>query len=52
MKFPTKYRTIPFYKHDNPRYILDLILSSITVSLKTLVIVESLPDFLVNDGDV
>ena len=30
-------------EHDNPRYILDLILSSITVSLKTLDIVDSLP---------
>ena len=30
-------------EHDNPRYILDLILSSITVSLKTLEIVENLP---------
>ena len=30
-------------EHDNPRYILDLILSSITVSLKTLDIVENLP---------
>ena len=31
-------------EHDNPRYILDLILSSITVSLKTLDIIESLPE--------
>ncbi|MBR0262038.1 MAG: hypothetical protein IJQ85_09640, partial [Selenomonadaceae bacterium] len=31
-------------EHDNPRYILDLILSSITVSLKTLEIVDNLPD--------
>lgn len=31
-------------EHDNPRYILDLILSSITVSLKTLDIVENLPE--------
>jgi len=31
-------------EHDNPRYILDLILSCITVSLKTLDIVENLPD--------
>ena len=30
-------------EHDNPRYILDLILSSITVSLRTLDIVENLP---------
>ena len=30
-------------EHDNPRYILDLILSLITVSLKTLDIVDSLP---------
>ena len=30
-------------EHDNPRYILDLILSSITVSLKTLDIVDNLP---------
>ncbi len=30
--------------HGNPRYILDLILSVITVSLKTLEIVESLPE--------
>lgn len=30
-------------EHDNPRYILDLILSAITVSLKTLDIVDSLP---------
>ena len=31
-------------EHGNPRYILDLILSSITVSLKTLEIVENLPE--------
>ena len=31
-------------EHGNPRYILDLILSSITVSLKTLDIVENLPE--------
>ena len=30
-------------EHNNPRYILDLILSCITVSLKTLDIVENLP---------
>jgi len=30
-------------EHDNPRYILDLILSCITVSLKTLDIVENFP---------
>ena len=30
-------------EHDNPRYILDLILSCITVSLKTLDIVDALP---------
>ena len=30
-------------EHDNPRYILDLILSCITVSLRTLDIVDSLP---------
>ena len=30
-------------EHNQPRYILDLILSSITVSLKTLDIVENLP---------
>ena len=30
-------------EHDNPRYILDLILSCITVSLKTLDIVKNLP---------
>ena len=30
-------------EHNNPRYILDLILSCITVSLKTLEIVENLP---------
>lgn len=30
-------------EHDNPRYILDLILSSLTVSLKTLDIVDGLP---------
>ena len=30
-------------EHDNPRYILDLILSCITVSLKTLDIVDGLP---------
>ncbi len=30
-------------EHDNPRYIFDLILSCITVSLKTLDIVENLP---------
>ena len=31
-------------EHDNPRYILDLILSCITVSIKTQEIVDSLPD--------
>ncbi|MBR1645699.1 MAG: DEAD/DEAH box helicase [Selenomonadaceae bacterium] len=31
-------------EHDNPRYILDLILSCITVSLKTLDIVDNLPE--------
>ena len=31
-------------EHGNPRYILDLILSCITVSLKTLDIVENLPE--------
>ena len=31
-------------EHGNPRYILDLILSCITVSLKTLDIVDNLPD--------
>ena len=31
-------------EHDKPRYILDLILSCITVSLKTLDIVENLPE--------
>lgn len=31
-------------EHNSPRYILDLVLSSITVSLKTLDIVESLPE--------
>ena len=31
-------------EHGNPRYILDLILSAITVSLKTLDIVEKLPE--------
>ena len=30
-------------EHNNPRYILDLILSCITVSMKTLDIVENLP---------
>ena len=30
-------------EHDHPRYILNLILSSITVSLKTLEIVDNLP---------
>ena len=30
-------------EHKQPRYILDLILSCITVSLKTLEIVENLP---------
>ena len=30
-------------EHENPRYILDLLMSSITVSLKTLDIVENLP---------
>ena len=30
-------------EHDNPRYILDLILSCITVSLRTLEIVDNLP---------
>ena len=32
-------------EHDNPRYILDLLLSVITVSMKTMEIVESLPRF-------
>ena len=31
-------------EHDNPRYIFDLILSCITVSLKILDIVENLPN--------
>ena len=31
-------------EHGNPRYILDLIMSVITVSLKTLDIVEALPE--------
>lgn len=31
-------------EHGNPRYILDLILSAITVSLKTLDIVDNLPE--------
>ena len=31
-------------EHDKPRYILDLILSCLTVSLKTLDIVENLPE--------
>ncbi|MBR3745880.1 MAG: hypothetical protein IKN27_02860 [Selenomonadaceae bacterium] len=31
-------------EHGNPRYILDLILSCITVSLKTLDIVDDLPE--------
>ena len=31
-------------EHNNPRYILDLILSCITVSIKTQEIVDSLPD--------
>ncbi|MBR4151842.1 MAG: hypothetical protein IKT98_02660, partial [Selenomonadaceae bacterium] len=31
-------------EHNSPRYILDLVLSSITVSLNTLDIVESLPE--------
>jgi predicted helicase len=30
-------------EHDNPRYILDLLLSVITVSVKTVEIVEGLP---------
>jgi predicted helicase len=30
-------------EHDNPRYILDLMLSVITVSMKTMAIVEGLP---------
>jgi predicted helicase len=30
-------------EHDNPRYILDLLLSIITVSVKTVDIVEGLP---------
>ena len=30
-------------EHGNPRYILDLLLSVITVSMKTMEIVESLP---------
>ena len=32
-------------EHGNPRYILDLLLSVITVSMKTMEIVESLPRF-------
>ena len=31
-------------EHGNPRYILDLLLSVITVSLRTLDIVDSLPE--------
>ncbi|MBR1860097.1 MAG: DEAD/DEAH box helicase [Selenomonadaceae bacterium] len=34
---------------NNPRYIIDLILSSIAVSLKTLDIIESLPDLNFDD---
>jgi predicted helicase len=33
-------------EHNNPRYILDLLLSVITVSVKTVDIVEGLPDIL------
>ena len=44
-----KYRAISFSEHGNERYILDLILSSITVSLKTPDSVDALPDILVND---
>ena len=32
-------------EHGNPRYIIDLCLSVITVSLRTLDIVDSLPTF-------
>ena len=32
-------------EHGNPRYILDLLLSVITVSMKTMDIVENLPKF-------
>ena len=32
-------------EHGNPRYILDLLLSVITVSMKTMGIVETLPKF-------
>ena len=32
-------------EHGNPRYILDLLLSVITVSMKTMDIVENLPRF-------
>lgn len=39
-------------EHDKPRYILDLILSSITVSLKTLDIIDTLPDVLVSDKEI
>ena len=39
-------------EHGDEKYILKLILSCITVSLKTLDIVEGLPDVLVNDEDV
>ncbi|MBR3050805.1 MAG: DEAD/DEAH box helicase [Selenomonadaceae bacterium] len=39
-------------EHGDEKYILNLILSSITVSLKTLDIIEGLPDILVNDEDV
>jgi predicted helicase len=31
-------------EHDNPKYILNLLLSIITVSLKTVEIVKNLPD--------
>ena len=56
MSFQTvieKYRSSAFQndpnawadEHGNPRYILDLLLSVITASTKTMEIVESLPRF-------
>ena len=37
-------------EHNKPRYILDLLLSVITVSLKTVQVVKGLPGLEVKDG--
>ena len=46
-----KYRSQSFSEHDKPRYILDLLLSVITVSLETVEIVKGLPGLGVNDEE-